>query len=127
MNQSVVCAVERHVDADNLKGFGAHPGNVALGLLLSACLGGVVVAQHHLFVPFGFLIVYPTVECLRVFGVDHTLALQIKLHLFHRWDETDRHIAHTCGVVAEVDSERAVPVIHDLAHYQQIQFDSFDV
>lgn len=127
MNQSVVCAVEGHVDADDLEGFGAHPGDVALGLLLSARLGRVVVAQHHLFVALSLLVVHPAVERLRVFGVYHALALQIELHLFHRWDETDGHVAHTGGVVAEVDSERAVPVIHDLAHDQQIQFDRFDV
>lgn len=127
MNQSVVCAVKRHVDADDLEGFGAHPGDVALGLLLSTRLGGVIVAQHHLFVAFSLLVVHPAVERLRVFGVDHALALQIELHLFHGRDETDGHVAHTCGVVAEVDSERAVPVIHNLPHYQQIQLDSFDV
>lgn len=127
MHQSIVCAVERHIDADDLERFGAQPGDVALGLLLSTSLGGVVVTQHHLFVAFCFLIVHPAVERLGVFGVDYTLTLQIKLQLFNGWDQTDGHVAHTRGVVAEVDSERAVPMIHDLAHYQQIQFDSLDV
>lgn len=64
LDQSVVCAVERHVDAYDLERFGAHPGDVALGLLLSTRLGRVIVAQNHLFVAFSFLIVHPTVERL---------------------------------------------------------------
>lgn len=127
LHQSVVSAVERHIDTDDLERFGAHPGDVALGLLLSTSLGRVVVTQHHLFVAFCFLIVHPAVERLGVFWVDHTLTLQIKLQLSNGRDQTDRHVAHTCGVVTEVDSQRAVPMIHDLAHYQQIQFDSLDV
>ena len=127
LNQPVVRAVERHVDADDLKGFGAHPGDVALGLLLVARLGWVVVTQHHLLVAFGLLVVHPAAERLGVFGVDHTLALQVELHLFHGRHEADGDVAHACGVVAEVHSERAVPVVHDLPHYQQVQFDRLDV
>jgi len=33
LNQPVVCAVERHIDTDDLEWLGAHPGDVALGLL----------------------------------------------------------------------------------------------
>lgn len=127
MYQSVVGAVERDVDADDLEGFGAHPGDVALALLPSAGLGRVVVTQHHLPAALRLLVVHPAVERLGVFGVDHALTLQIELHLLRRRDEADGHVAHARGVVAEVDSERPVPVIHNLAHYQQIQFDGFDV
>lgn len=127
LHQSVVGAVERDVDADDLEGLGAHPGDVALRLLLSARLGRVVVTQHHLFVALRLLVVHPAVEGLGLFGVDHTLALQIKLYLLHWGHEADGHVAHPCGVVAEVDSQRAVPVIHNLSHYQQIQFDRFNV
>lgn len=64
LNQPVVCAVERHVDTDELEGFGAHPSDEALSLLLSTRLRRVIVTQHHLLVPFSFLIVHPAVECL---------------------------------------------------------------
>ncbi|KAF3853591.1 hypothetical protein F7725_014281 [Dissostichus mawsoni] len=101
LHQSVVSAVERDLDADDLEGLGAHPGDVALRLLLSAGLGRVVVTQHHLFVALRLLVVHPAVEGLGLFGVDHTLALQIKLYLLHWGHEADGHVAHPCGVVAE--------------------------
>lgn len=123
LNQSVVCAVERHVDADDLERSGAHPGDVALGVLLITCLWWVVVAQHHLLVAFGFLGVHSAVERLWIFGVDHALALQVELHLFRRWHEADGHVAYPRGVVAEEDAERPVTMIHNLPQYQQIQFD----
>lgn len=127
LNQPVVGAVEGHIDADHLEGPGAHPGDVALRLLLGTGLGRVVVAQHHLLVALRLLVVHPAVERLGFFGVDHTLALQVELHLFDRRHQADGHVAHACGVVTEVDPQRAVPVIHDLSHDQQVQFDSFDV
>lgn len=125
--QSVVDAVERHVDADDPEGFGAGPGDVALGLLLSARLGRVVVTRRHLLVALRLPVARPAVERLRVLRVDHALTLQIELHLPRGRDEAHGHVAHTRGVVAEVDAERAVPVVHHLAHYQKIQFDGFDV
>ncbi|PWA16722.1 hypothetical protein CCH79_00017471 [Gambusia affinis] len=127
LDQPVIGAVERHVDTDDLERLGAHPGDVALGLFLVARLRRVVVAQHHLLAAFGFLVVHPAVERLRLLGVDHALALQVELHLLHGRDQADRHVANTRGVVAEVDAERAVAVIHNLPHYQQIQLDGFDV
>lgn len=127
LNQPVVCAVERHIDTDDPEGFRAHPDDETLGLVLSAGLRRVIVAQHHLPASLGFLVVHPAVKGLGVFGVEHTLALQIKLHFFHWWDKTDRHVAHACGVVTEVDSKSSVAMIHYLAHDQQVQSDSFDV
>lgn len=127
LNQPVVCAIEGHVDADDLERFGAHPGDMTLSLLLSTRLRWIVVAQNHLLVALGLLIVHPAIECLWVLGVDDTLALQVEFHLFHWWDKADRDVAHTSGVVAEVDSKRAIPMIHDLTHYQQIQFHCLDV
>lgn len=127
LNQPVVCAVERHIDTDDPEGFGAHPGDETLSLVLSTGLRRVIVAQHHLSASLGFLIVHPAVKGLGVFGVEHTLALQIKLHFFHWRDKTDRHVAHTCGVETEVDSHCSVTMVHCLAHDQQVQFDSFNV
>lgn len=127
MNQPVVCAVERHIDTDDPEGFGAHPGDQTVSLVLSTGLRRVVVAQHHLSAALGFLVVHPAVKGLGVFGVEHTLALQVELHFFHWRDKTDRHVAHACGVVAEVDSKSSVAMIHYLAHDHQVQFDSFDV
>lgn len=127
MNQPVVCAVERHVDADDPEGFGAHPGDQSLSLVLSAGLRRVIVAQRHLPASLRFLIVHPAVEGLGVFGVEDALALQVKLHFLHRRDQADGDVARACGVVAEVDSQGSVAVVHDLAHDQQVQFDSFDV
>lgn len=127
LNQPVVGAVERHVDADGSEGLGAHPADVALRLLLIARLGRVVVAQHHLLAALGPLAVQPAAERLGVFGGDHALTPQVELHLSQRRDEADGHVAHTCGVVAEVDPQGAVPVVHHLADDQQVQFDRFDV
>lgn len=127
MNEPVVCAVEGDIDTDGPEGFGAHPGDQALSLLLSTGLGRVIVAQHHLSASLSSLIVHPAVEGLGVFGVEHTLPLQIKVHFFRWRDKTDRHVAHACGVVTEVDSKGSVAMIHYLAHDQQVKFDSFDV
>lgn len=127
LNQPVVGAVEGHVDADDLEGPGAQPGDLALRLLLSAGLGRVVVAQHHLLVALCLLVVHPAVERLGFFWVDHALALQVELHLFDRRHQADGHVAHTCGVVTEVDPQRAVAMIHYLSYDQQVQFDCFDV
>lgn len=120
MNHPVVCAVERHIDTDDPEGFRAQPGDEALSLLLGTCLGWVIVAQHHLSVALGFLMVHPAVKGLGVFGVEHVLTLQVNLHSFHWWDKTDRHVSHACGVVTEVDSKGSVPVIHYFAHDQQV-------
>lgn len=127
LNQPVVGAVEGHIDADDLERLGAHPGDLALRLLLGTGLRRVIVAEHHLLVALRLLVVHPAVERLGFFGVDHALALEVELHLFDRWHQADRHVAHACGVVTEVDPQRAVAVIHYLSHDQQIQFDRLDV
>lgn len=75
LHQPVVCAVERNVDANDLKGFGADPGHVTLCLLLKAGLGGVVVAQRGAFAAVNLLVIYAAVEDLGVFRIDHALAL----------------------------------------------------
>lgn len=64
LHQSVVCAVERNVDTNDLKGFGADPGHMALCLLLETGLGGVVVAERGAFAAVHLLIVYAAVEDL---------------------------------------------------------------
>lgn len=127
LNQAVVCAVEGHVDADEPRGFGAQPGDQAPALLLGAALGRVVGAQHHLPAALRLLVVHPAAEGLGVLGGEHALALQVELHRFHRRDQADRHVAHAGAVVAEVDSQSSVAVVHYPAHDQQVQFDSFDV
>lgn len=59
LHQFVVGAVERNKDADDFEGFGAEPGDVALGLLLVARLGRVKVAQRVLG-PFLHLLIFNT-------------------------------------------------------------------
>lgn len=120
LDQPVVRAVEGHVDTDDPEGLGAHPGDQALGLLLRTGLRRVVVAQHHLPVALRSLVVHPAVEGLGVFGVEHALTLQVKLHFFPRRDKTDGHVARACGVVTEVEPESPVPMVHYLTHDQQV-------
>lgn len=64
LHQFVVGAVEGNEDADDFEWFGAKPGDMALSLLLVACLGWVKVAECVLGALLNLLIFYATVEGL---------------------------------------------------------------
>lgn len=64
LHQFIVGAVEGNEDADDFEWFGAKPGDMALGLLLVACLGWVKVAECVLGTFLHFLILYTAVEGL---------------------------------------------------------------
>lgn len=89
LHQAVVRTVEGNIDTDDLERLGANPGHVALDLLLETGLGWVIVAQRGAFLAIHLLIVYAAVEDLGVLGVDHTLALQVKLYCLDRWYQAD--------------------------------------
>ena len=127
LHQAVVRTVEGYIDADDLERLGANPGHVALNLLLEAGLGRVVVAQRGALAAIHLLIVHAAVEDLGVLRVDHALALQVKLHRLDRWHQADWDVALACGVMAEVDAERAVTMVHDLAGDQQVQPHCLDI
>lgn len=89
LHQAVVRTVEGYVDTDDLERLGANPRHVTLNLLLEAGLGRVVVAQRGALAAIHLLIVHAAVEDLGVLGVDHALALQVKLHRLDRWHQAD--------------------------------------
>lgn len=91
--QAVVCTVKGNVDTDDFKRLGANPGHVALNLLLKAGLGWVVVAHRGALASIHLFIVHPAVKDLGVLGIDHALALQVKLHCFDWWHQADGYVA----------------------------------
>lgn len=145
LNQLVIDAKERDEDADHLEGFGAQPGSVGLGVLCEAGLRWIVQAGFGLLGSVGFLVLHPTVKGLCLFGVDgglvgllkldflpgvrvQLLLLEdLKLHHLGRGHDTDRHVAKAGRVVAEVDSERPVDVVHNLPRHQQAELHGLDV
>lgn len=127
LHQAIVCAVEGNVDADDLKRLGTNPGHVALNLLLKAGLGRIVIAQRGALAAIHLFVVHAAVEDLGVLRVDHALALQVKLHGLDRWHQADRDVTLACGVMAEVDTERAVAVIHNLSRDQQVEPHGLDI
>ena len=96
LHQFVVGAVEGDEDADDLEGFGAEPGHMALGLLLVAGLRRIKVAECVLGPFLHLFILDATVEGLGVLHVnDGLLSRNIKLHYLGRRHQADRHIALT--------------------------------
>lgn len=128
LHQFVVGAVEGNEDADDFERFGAEPGDMALGLLLVAGLGRVEVAERVLGALLHLFVLYAAVERLRVLGVnDGLLRRHVKLHYLGGRDQADGHVALACGVVAEVDTEGAIAMIHDFTCDQQVEFDRLNV
>lgn len=64
LHQFIVSAVEGNENADDFERFGAEPGDVALGLLLVACLGWVEVTECVLSTLLHLLVFYAAVEGL---------------------------------------------------------------
>lgn len=128
LHQFIVGAVEGNEDADDFEGFGAEPGDMALSLLLVAGLGWVEVAECVPCSLLYLLILYTAVKGLGVLGVDDRLLCRhIELHYLGGRDQADRHIPLARGVVAEVDTESAITMIHNLTGNQQVEFDRLDV
>lgn len=144
LNQLVVDAEKRDEDADHLEGFGTEPGGVGLGVLCEAGLRGVVQAGFGLLGSVGFLVLHPTVKGLCLFGVDggllglldldvllgvgvQLLLENLKLHHFGRGHDTDRHVPQAGRVVAEVNGERPIDVVHNLPRHQQAELHGLDV
>ena len=139
LNQLVVDAEERDEDADDLEGLGAEPGGVRLGVLREARLRRVVQAGLGFLGAVGVLVLHPAVEGLGLLGVDGGLVGLLQLHLHGRGHpvevrvqhlelhhlggrhDADRHVAQAGGVVAEVDGEGPVDVVHDLPRHQQAE------
>ncbi len=60
-------------------------------------------------------------------GVQLLLLEHLKLHHFGWWHDTDRHIPQAGRVVAEVNSERPIDVVHNLPCHQQAELHGLDV
>lgn len=143
LNQLVINTKERDEDADHLEGFGTEPGSVGLGVLCKAGLRWIVQAGFGLLGPVGFLVLHMTVKGLCLFGVDgglvclldHDVLLgvqlllleDLKLHHFGWWHDTDRHVPQGGRVVAEVNCERPIDVVHNLPCHQQAELHGLDV
>lgn len=143
LNQLVINAKERYEDADHLEGFGTEPGSVGLGVLCEAGLRWIIQAGLGLLGSIGFFILHSTVKCLCLFGVDgglmglldlnfllgvELLLLEdLEFHHFGRWHNADGHVPQAGGVVAEVNCERPVDVVHDLPCHQQAELQGLNV
>lgn len=128
LQQFVVSTEEVDVDADDFKGLGAEPGDVALRLFLEAHPARVMVAKGRPLAPIGLLVLHSAVERLAVFGnVQSFLLADLKVDNLGGWDQAHGHVAKACGVVAEVDAERAVAMVNNLACDEKVQLDCLNV
>lgn len=146
LNQLVINAKERDEDADHLEGFGTEPGSVGLGVLCEAGLRWIVQTGFGLLGPVGFLVLHTTVKVLCLFRVDGGLVglldqdvlrgvqlllllllEDLKLHHFGWRNDTDRHVPQAGRVVAEVNRERPIDVVHNLPCHQQAELHGLDV
>lgn len=60
-------------------------------------------------------------------GMQLLLLEDFKLHHFGWWHNTDRHVTKAGRVVAEVNSERPIDVVHNLSCHQQAELHGLDV
>lgn len=143
LNKLIIDAEEGDEDADDFEGFGAEPGGMRLGVFGEAGLGRVVQAGLRLLGAVRLFVLHATVEGFDVFGVDGGLVRLVKLdfrmvkrillwknfkldHL--RWrNDAHRDVSQTRGVVAEIDGERSVDVVHDLPRDEQCELQALDV
>lgn len=128
LQQFVVSTEEVNVDADDFKGLGAEPGDVALRLFLEAHPAGVVGAKRRPLAPVGLLVLHPAVERLGVFmDVQSFLLGDLEVHNLGGGHQAHRDVAEACGVVTEVDAERAIAVVDDLARDEQVELDCLNM
>lgn len=116
LQQFVVSTEEVNVDADDFKGLGAEPGNVALRLFLETHSACVMAAKGCPLAAVGLLVLHSAVKRLGVFGdVQGFLLADLKVDNLGGWHQAHRHIAKACGVVTEVDAECAIAMVDNLA------------
>lgn len=127
LHQSIVRAIEGNIDADNFEGLGAAPGGRALSVVTGTDLGWVVGTERGPAAPFYLLPLHPAVENFGCLGFDEDLLLLVKLHSFAGGYKADGDVTLARGVVAEVDAEGPVSVVHNLACDQQVQGHCLDV
>lgn len=145
LNQLVINAKERDEDADHLEGFGTEPGSVGLGVLCEAGLRRIIQARFGFLGSVGFLVLHPTVKGLYLFRVDGGLLglldldsllgvrvqlwllEDLKLYHFSWRHDADRHVPQAGRVVAKVNSERPIDVVHNLSCHQQTKFYGLDI
>lgn len=101
---------------------------MALGLLLEARLGRVVVARRVLGALFHFLELDAAVERLGVLGVDdRLLSRHVELHDLGGWHQAHRDVSLARRVVPEVDAEGPIAVVDNLSGDEQIELDGLDI
>lgn len=142
LHQLVIDAEEGDEDADDFEGFCAEPGRLRLRVLGEAGLRRVVQAGLRLLGAIRFFVLDSAIEGFDVFGVDRGLLRRVELDLrmnralllenleldhFRWWDDADRHVPEARGVVAKVDGERPVDVIHDFPGHQKAELERLDV
>lgn len=124
----VVCTEEVNVDADDLEGLGAKPGNMALGLLLEAYPVREVAANRRPLAAVRLLVFHPTIEGLIVFRYLYGFLLSdLKIDSLGGRDQTDGHITQAGGIVAEIYAEGSVAVVNNLPSNEKVELDRFDV
>lgn len=127
LHQFVIYAVKSNVNADNFKGFGTQPRDMALSLLLVADLRRVEVAQGSFFSAVRFLVLDSAVEGLGFLGLQCRLWSWFKLNHLGRWHQAYRNVSQTRGVMSEINTEGPIAVIDDFPCDQEVQLNSFDV
>lgn len=143
LNQLIIDAEEGDEDADDFEGFRAEPGGMRLGVFGEAGLGRVVQAGLRFLGTVRLFVLDATVEGFDVFRVDGGLVRLVKLDFWRvkwilllknfkldhlRWrNDAHRDVSQTRGVVAEIDGERSVHVIHDLPRDEQAELQGLDV
>lgn len=128
LQQFVVGAEEVNVDADDFKGLGAEPGDVALRLFLVTHPACVMAAKGCPLAPVGLLVLHSAVERLGVFGDFQSFLLaDLKVDNLGGRHQAHRHVAQTCGVVTEVDTECAIAVVNNLAFDEKVELDCLNV
>lgn len=120
LHQSVIRAVKGNVDADDFKGLGTDPGYVALGLLLVASFGRVIITQRSLLRSVDLLVFDAAVKYFRIFGINRGLLRQVKLDRLRGRHEAHGYVSLASRIVAEVDTERTVAMVHDFPCDQQV-------
>lgn len=128
LNEFVVGAIERYEDADHFERLRAQPRNMTLGLFLVARFGRIEVAKRILSSFLDLFVLNATVEGLGVLGVDYRLLRgHVKLNDLCRWNQANRHVSLTRGVVPKVDAERAVSMVYDFPGDEEVELDGLDV
>lgn len=88
LQQFVVSTEEVNIDADDFKGLGAEPGDVALRLFLVTHPACVMAAKGCPLAPVGLLVLHSAVEGLGVFrDVQSILLAELKVNNLGGWHQ----------------------------------------